>query len=482
MSFDTISANQAFIGSVFTDEASFENLEYNATLLKNDVVVNGSLTVANDLFLSDVPIVQTGSGKNILGDTDVENLECTTLQVNGSQTLNDVVINNALTVSGTLIHTGEVASFGNITASGLEVFSTLDVTNLEVPGNLTIDGFLKVQNQTEVSTLNTVSCDELEVTSSLSTPHLEVTNAVALSGPLNVTGIITQSTLPSGIENNLQATRVNGTLSCNQVSAASLSTQTVNVTGTLNAGSATIPVLNLTSLSTNTLAVNTTASIPSITSSVNVTGNVTVNGEATFNGTATFNDDVYIDNQSLLVFGTDAGILQTSGNSNTFRASTFLANVTVSDGEVQLSAKGIRFPDGTIQTTAAGKNLPSVIVFSGNTSISLTSAFTQLMTYTFPTSSLARYFKVQASLILRNATVNTVGDVFIELLPQTYTHGVHGTADNIVTFMEPTYIAPNQSLTISLRLRHSNLTGSMSVERFNVAIEQSGPIESISVT
>jgi cytoskeletal protein CcmA (bactofilin family) len=366
--------------------------------------------------LSTNEVLRIDAGANVgIGNTNPN----AKLQVTGTANVSDdFAMGNNLSVANTLSVGGNttVGGFVNVVSTG------------QFGGNVSVNGAATFANSMAI-TGNTTISNSIAVTGNATLSNsMIVTGNVVFSNTLYVTGNVTFSnslyiTGSDTILNNLtvgNAVIFNANLSVN---GAAVFTNSMAITGNTTISNTLYVVGNSTITSTANISGNTW-----IGSNLKIDGNLTVNGYIAFTANVAGNIIPQLDNYYTLgntsfrwsIFasnGTFTNSISVSGSNSSFSTNLLFIDTTNSrvgvgtstpssiftvNGMIESINSGIKFPDGSIQTTGAFPNgANSQIQFFDNTQ---TSKFNGNAALTYTVSSNTLNLNGTANLV--NATVS----------------------------------------------------------------------------
>jgi len=299
-------------------------LNVTGTQTGNDVNIN-NLTVANDSsFNADLYIGGDLSATNIQAST---NMTTTTLNVTGTQTGNDVNINN-LTVANDSSFNADVYISGDLSATTIQASTNMTTATLNVTGT---------------QTGNDVNINNLTVANDSSF------NAdVYISGDLSATNI--QGTLTTASQPNVNT--MSGLVTVGALQAGSISSGFGSIdvgTDSISGGAITGASLNITN---DLSAANIQATVNMTTSTLNVTGthtgnDVNINNLVVANDSS-FNADLYVGGDFIAT--NIGGTLTTASQPNVTTMAGLTSVGTLSDLNVNAT-------NDVVITTASNKDI-----------------------------------------------------------------------------------------------------------------------------
>lgn len=433
---DKLVANEATISV-----ADIGTLSYDGTGFSQDFTINGTLTVNDAVFVNGVINQQSSSGSNYLGNSQMNNLTVTNaLTVNGSQSFDNLTLQSA-SIGGNLTVNG------NATIDDCTIANCTVQNNETVQNNLVVNGTLEAQGRITQTSTETNIFDNATI-SNLTVTGEAVLNSVFTTNPITVDQIVTsaaikQTSLPPTEFNEFANTIIDGVTVTNGVIANSASFATFT-TNSLTANQ------NITSQNFN----GTTGYLGATTAiSLEVTGNVTgtLNIPGTFSCSQNTNlntlncNTINMSANSTLNMSDNAYIFQTGSGSNALKSTNIAGDLTCA-GQTTLTSlgSGIKFGDGSVQTTAYAPQTNPVKVFQLNANKTLTTA-QQLILTTEPLQGGAtgKYYEVYYQLEFQN-TQNTPRIVFIDVYTgQSLQLTLGSTQWNSISSVLHFYVAPN---------------------------------------
>jgi hypothetical protein len=473
--FDSFFADKLVTNQLKADVAALQNLSFEEVGVTGDFSVNGTLTVTDDVEILGGRILQSSTtGQNVFGDSVMGNVTATSLTVSGTQTFSNLEVAGNLTVNGTITQTDGTTQLSNTSISSLTVTGPQTISS-----NLVIDGILDPQggiqqsgaqsnsfNQTTVTDINVLNTTELNSTT---------TNSLTTNGAVTMTGPITQSFDPP-VFNQFRSSIVNGYLEC----TGSAITQGLEVNGstTLNNVDAVDVVVdgNLSVsndltvadvLSTNTLAVS-----GSITSDVVCTGTLDVAGSMTLANLNTLSIQMQPD--TTLSMGDNTYIIQSgSTGSNTFKSTDVDGSLSVSGNlTFTVAGAGIAFADGTVQTTAANNVYAAVQNAVLIADKSLTNTDQQILTVNLPVSGTNKYYRVEAQATVQNNGTGGTRTIAMILSPaNTYINfSVPNEDYKNAYMMNHLFVSAGQSTQVGLYMRQDGTNANCKLVGYQVSM------------